>query len=165
MTLRLPRLLTTTGAAALAVAGLVAMPGTASAAAASECSARQHKEFDTLGVNLDAYITLCVYRDASNDYKATAYVSWADGGQGNSGGMEKFYVQVRVERNDTVYRTNTTNYSNVMNSAGSGSGSNSTPEYRSATTGGWTADGTVTYNIDLDGEGDKTWQLGGSPSI
>ncbi|MET9439610.1 hypothetical protein [Streptomyces sp. NPDC006610] len=158
-------MITTAAAAALAVGGLVAMPGTASAAADSDCSAKQHKDFDTLGANLDVYITLCVYRDSNSDYKAKAYVSWADGGQGNAGGMEKFYVQVRLERNDADYRTNTTNYSNVMNAYGSSSASNETTEYHSSTTGGWTADGTVSYNVDLDGDGDKTWALGGSPSI
>lgn len=163
--LRLPRLATAASAATLAMCGLVAMPATASAAAASDCSSKQHKAFDTLGANLDVYITLCVYRDSNSDYHATANVSWTDGNQGSNGGMEKLYVEVRLERNDTVYKKNTTNYSNVTNAYSSGSGSNSTAEYHSSTTGGWTADGTVTWNVDLDGEGDGTWDLTGSPSI
>jgi hypothetical protein len=32
-------------------------------------------------------------------------------------------------------------------------------------TGGWSADGSVTYNINNDGEGAHTWDLTGSPGI
>ncbi len=145
--------------------GLVAVPGTASAAAASKCSDVQSKSFDTLGRNLDVKIKLCVYRDSSNRYKAKAFVNWSDGDHGNAGGMEKFYVQVRLERYDADYKTNTTNYSNLMNAYESSGYSNETGTYTSSSKGGWTADGKVTYNVDLDGEGDKTWSLTGSPSI
>ncbi|MFF8291765.1 hypothetical protein ACF068_21385 [Streptomyces sp. NPDC016309] len=40
-----------------------------------------------------------------------------------------------------------------------------TPSHYSSVPAGWTADGVVTYNVANDGGGDKTWQLGGSPSI
>ncbi|MFE0522407.1 hypothetical protein [Streptomyces sp. NPDC058954] len=165
MKVRLPRLATTATAAGLAVCGLVAMPGTASAAAASKCSSEQHKEFDTLGYNLDVYVTLCVHRDSSNNYKATAKVTWQDGGQGNSGGMEKLWVQVRLEHNDSDIKTNTTSYTNLVNSYESSGYTIETDEYHSTSTGGWTADGHVVYNVDLDGDGEHTWSLGGSPSI
>jgi hypothetical protein len=74
-------------------------------------------------------------------------------------------VQVRLERNDADYKTDVTNYANLTNLQESGSYYNQTGEYNSSSTGGWTADGHVVWNVDLDGEGDHTWSLHGSPSI
>ncbi|MEU9285562.1 hypothetical protein AB0D57_12765 [Streptomyces sp. NPDC048275] len=160
---RLMRTITGAAATALALGGLIAMPGTASAATDAACSASQNKEFDTVGQNYDVSIKLCVYKDG-NDYKARAYVSWGDGGL-QTGGMEKFNVQVRLEHDDADKATKTVDYSGAMNYSSSGDNYHTTDTYTSTADGGWTADGTVTYNIDLDGDGDKTWALGGSPSV
>jgi hypothetical protein len=60
--------------AAVALAGVIAMPTPAAAAAAKKCTTTQHKEVDTVGPDLDMYIELCVTRDSSNRYRARAAV-------------------------------------------------------------------------------------------
>ncbi|MFF7260130.1 hypothetical protein ACFZCL_07545 [Streptomyces sp. NPDC008159] len=166
MNTRLTRAATGLAATALAITGVIATPGTAAAAAASECTGWQHKEFDTIGVNLDVYVKLCVYRTSANNYYAKAYIDWADGGGGLSTGMDDLTVNLRLERNDADYRTASGDYTGAVNTFQESSGNAfSTTNYYSTTTGGWTADGNVHWDINNDGAGGDTWSLGGSPSI
>ncbi|ATW47671.1 hypothetical protein CGZ69_06665 [Streptomyces peucetius subsp. caesius ATCC 27952] len=155
----------TTAVATGALVGVLAVPAPASAAAATKCTNTQHKEVDTVGPDLDMYIELCVSRDASNRYRARAMVKWSDGGGGACCGMEKVLVEVRLERRDALQRRTTGNLQASMSGFSSGTIPVETSTYTSSSAGGWTADGKVTYNIQSDGAGDKTWDLGGSPSI
>ncbi|MFE9663543.1 hypothetical protein [Streptomyces sp. NPDC005955] len=159
------RLAATTAVGTLALVGVVALPTTASAAAAKKCSGVQTKELDTVGPNLDLKVELCVHRDASNRYHASVNVNWTDGGGGACCGMEKVEVQVRLERTDAVKAEKTHGYAAAINLDGSGTMGHSTAKVTNSSAGGWTADGKIVYNIQNDGAGDQTWQLGGSPSI
>ncbi|MFJ8886188.1 hypothetical protein ACIRJR_22660 [Streptomyces sp. NPDC102402] len=150
----------------LAAATVALTPTSAAAAAASNCSAKQHKQFDTVGENLDLYITLCVSRTSSNYYQATVHVAWEDGGNGSAAGMEDLDVNLRLERNDSAYKTASSSYKNPANTYDSGSGyGHVTSTYYSTSTGGWTADGSVNWDINNDGAGGGTWQLTGSGQI
>ncbi|CAL9370657.1 hypothetical protein [Streptomyces sp. enrichment culture] len=153
----------TTAAAAtiLAASGMTALATPASAAAASKCTAEQHKEIDTVlsSDNLHVWIKLCVSRDSSNRYKAEAHIRWS-----GRNAVEKFALTVNLERHDKVYKSVTHNYQQQFYFSGK-SGRSSTATYTSNTTGGWTADGVVNYDIDADGKGGMTWNLGGSGSI
>ncbi|MEX1652157.1 MULTISPECIES: hypothetical protein [Streptomyces] len=145
------------------------------AAAADTCSAYQSKEFDTPGVDVDVKIRLCV-RKSGGVHLAYAEGTWGDGG-GPVANFEQFDIHVRVERSDVVKNQSTCSLSGDLNLYGSGSfdergtsrsGSLHCGFMTSTTasgTGGWSADGSVTYNINNDGEGAHTWDLTGSPTI
>ncbi|PZT74205.1 MULTISPECIES: hypothetical protein [unclassified Streptomyces] len=150
----------------LAVAAVLTTPTSASAAATSKCSGTQHKEFDTIGFNLDVYINLCVHRTSGNNYYAKAHIAWKDGGGGLSTGMDDVTVNLRLERHDADYKTASGRYNGIMNLYQDGSGyAFSTGSYSSSSTGGWTADGNVHWDINNDGAGGGTWSLTGSPAI
>ncbi|MGJ5873641.1 MULTISPECIES: hypothetical protein [Streptomyces] len=156
----------TTGAAlGLAMVGLIAVPSPASAAAATKCTGEQHKTYDTIGANLDVYVDLCVSRTSSNNYQATVRFRWSDGGGGLSTGMDKLKVNLRLERNDTAHRTASADYAAATNAFQSGNRGFSTTTFHSTTTGGWTADGTIDWDINNDGTGGGTTQLQGSGEI
>ncbi|KAL4882976.1 hypothetical protein BJY04DRAFT_216694 [Aspergillus karnatakaensis] len=149
----------------LGLAGLLSISSPASAAAATKCSKVQHKEFDTIGFNLDLSVKLCVHRSASNYYHAYADVSWKDGGGGLSTGMEDLVLNLRLERNDADKRNQNFNIAGSINYKESGSLRITGDTFHSTTTGGWTADGHVKWDIQNDGAGGGTWSLGGSPKI
>ncbi|MFI8354969.1 hypothetical protein [Streptomyces cyaneofuscatus] len=150
----------------LATSAVVMTPTSALAAAATKCSAVQKKTFDTIGANLTVAIKLCVQRTSTNYYSAWSYISWNGNGDGLAVGMEKLKVNLRLERNDADYRTGSNDYTSEVNAYESktnwGFG---TTTYYSSTSGGWTADGNVEWDINNDGKGGGTWSLGGSPSI
>ncbi|MET8215414.1 hypothetical protein [Streptomyces hirsutus] len=166
MKLRIARLTSAVAVVGVTAAGTVVMtPGSAMAAAATKCSSQQHKEFDTVGPNLDLYVTLCVHRSSDNYYNAYADISWKDGGGGLSAGMEDLVLNLRLERNDADYKNQNFNIAGTVNYKDSGSTRVTGGSYHSSTTGGWTADGHVAWDIQNDGAGGGTWSLGGSPSI
>ncbi|KAF7586166.1 hypothetical protein BBP40_009332 [Aspergillus hancockii] len=148
-----------------ALLAFMMIPGSAMAAAATKCSARQHKEFDTIGFNLDLYVTLCVHRSADNYYHAYADISWQDGGGGLSTGMEDLILNLRLERNDADKRNEDISIKGLVNYKDSGSARVTGTKYHSSTNGGWTADGHVKWDIQNDGKGGGTWSLTGSPNI
>ncbi|MFH8492311.1 hypothetical protein [Streptomyces longisporoflavus] len=149
-------------AAAGAVLGSVASPAIAADTmdpnVEQRCTSEQHRDHGFL--NVDTWVKLCVVRSGGT-YWARADVRWS-GVAGRD--FEKYVVNVRLERNDADYRTKN---DNLVGEWGDGSDSKliSTGGYTSATLGGWTADGNVTYNEDLDGKGDYVWHLTGSPSL
>jgi hypothetical protein len=87
-----------------------------------------------------------------------------DGG-GLSAGMEDLVLNLRLERNDTDRRNENININGPVKNRESGSTRVNGSTYHSNTTGGWTADGHVKWDIQNDGKGGGTWSLGGSPSI
>ncbi|MFC7908616.1 hypothetical protein ACFYY9_22105 [Streptomyces nigra] len=165
MKLKITRLTSAAIAVGVTALGTVVMtPGYAMAAAATQCSGTQHKEFDTIGSNLDVYITLCVHRSGDGYYNAYADVTWKDGGGGVSAGMEDLELNLRLERNDADYKNQNFGLK-AVNGSSSGAVRATGAKFRSSTTGGWTADGHVKWDIQNDGAGGGTWSLGGSPSI
>lgn len=149
----------------VALGAVVVTPGSAMAAAATKCANVQKKEFDTIGPNLDLAVTMCVRRTAGNNYTAYADIAWNDGGGGASTGMEDLVLNLRLERNNSDYRNENVSIKGAVNLSKSGSTRIATSSYHSTTTGGWTADGHIKWDIQNDGAGGGTWSLGGSPSI
>jgi len=158
--------------AALACGLLVSLTGTpALAATVTKCSGEQHKSFPTPGNDTDVYITVCIHTISTYERLAWYYLSWKDGGDSDVDDdrkFDKFTVQIRIERYDSVQNdisqslraSINTHSTGTYDYTGYGAGYTDTDRL-----GGWTADATVTYNIDRDGEGDYKWQLTGSPQV
>jgi hypothetical protein len=155
-------------AIAMAVAGAASTVAfTASPAAAATNCKTSTREFPTSGFNADVSIELCHQRTwggpgGSNSYDhAYAKIKWSEAG---SSKFDKFVVQVRLEYNDAVKRTDYCNITSQINSSSSGS---------YTCTGGTlvnafanTADGKVTYNLNDDGQGDlPAWDLAGTAKM
>jgi hypothetical protein len=151
-------------AGSLALAG-AATVGVAPASAAEQCNT------NTRSLNLPGKpdvtlnITLCV--SGSGSYRqAMAYFSWS-GHYGYIGGtrLNSMWLQIRLERYDGVQAAASSYYTAAVDAQYSGSVSIGALKKGSLLTGGWTADGTVRYDITDDGLGSTTWQLTGSPFI
>jgi hypothetical protein len=157
---------------AVALGGVVAVAEPASAA--TRCGPYQPREFDTPGFNVDLKIRLCV-SNSNGVHAAIAQGNWNDGG-GLTAKFDKIYVTLRPERNNVNKGRNACSLTNSINLYDEGKFSrNGTSHndtrcgfFASSTSnldGGWTADGTVTYNINEDGKGDRVWHLKGSPPV
>jgi hypothetical protein len=79
--------------------------------------------------------------------------------------MDKLKVNLRLERNDADKRTAYANYADDTNTFTSGNRGFSTTTFHSTTTGGWTADGNIEWDIDNDGTSGGTTQPGGTSEI
>ncbi|MFF4488310.1 hypothetical protein ACFY0F_17715 [Streptomyces sp. NPDC001544] len=134
---------------------------TAYAADDISCTGKQHREFDTPGYNVDVYLQLCVWRTGST-YDAETYIDWADGGGARK--FDLFWVETRLEKNDAAITYNGCDFTRAINDNETGGRTCGTASHTGSGTG-WTADATVGYNIDLDGEGEFTWNLTGTPKI
>ncbi|MGK5673489.1 hypothetical protein ACSNOB_11690 [Micromonospora sp. URMC 106] len=145
-------------ASALAVGGALVL-GAAPASAATACKTNT-KEFPTDFYNADVTVKLCVV-SRNGGHFADGYVSWNEAG---SNKFDKFVVQVRLERNDADIAVTSCSMTSSINSLYQGDDFCGRGSFASGS-GGWTADGKVTYNINNDGEGDMVWELTGSPSI
>lgn len=78
--------------------------------------------------------------------------------------MEQLTLNLRLERNNTPQRNQ--NFGLLaVNLDDSGATRATGAKFHSSTTGGWTADGHVKWDIQNDGADGGTWSLGGSPSI
>lgn len=157
-------------AAALLVPTTVALTTTATAgpahASTSNCTDDQHKSFPTPGFNTDLYVDVCVFSSGYTGHYARFGVVWLDGGDSATDGDRKFdalRLNVRLERYDHVYTTASCSIAGKVNRNEYGNASCLTSTFKLSKHEGWTADGTVTYDIDRDGEGSKTWSLTGSP--
>jgi len=147
--------------AATVVVGFLAAP--AANASTTQCTDWQHKEFATPGYNTDVEIRLCVeaYSSAHSGYAETR---WWDGGTYYKK-FDNFDVRIRVERYDADYDSVGCSYESSINLYDS--------DYRvcdglwvgSGSSGGWSVDGYVAYNLDGDGKGGMTWSLHGTPLV
>lgn len=72
---------------------------------------------------------------------------------------------MRLEYDDWTRTSWTTSIAGPVNANYRGFEAIETNLYISSASGGWTADATVSYDIDRDGKGAKTWPLTGSPQI
>ncbi|MFD8252935.1 hypothetical protein [Streptomyces werraensis] len=135
----------------------------ASAHAASSCSSYQQKEFPTSGYNTDVSIAACIEREqGTNLRRAVLTGRWADGGGVRK--FDEFTLIVRLERNDNTIDSQGCTFTARINANEQGVLRCETA-WHSGTSGGWSSDGVVAYDIDADGQGVFGWSLHGSPTI
>lgn len=152
-------------AAMAAAAAPILLP--APALAGVECTSSQHKEISTPGWDTDLYVKVCGSGGGGSNRGAFVIVSWSDGGDSANDGDRKFdklRVQARVERHGTSRASKSWSIAGKVNRNKSGTWTS--PWVRTGggqPSGGWTGDGAVTYDVDRDGAGSRTWQLKGSP--
>lgn len=140
---------------------LVAAP----AEAASKCSAQNEKSFDLPGKpDVWVGIILCIDRTSAGNGHAFANIQW-DGSFLGGKRFDKFELQVRIERYDSVFDDARCSFTTPLNNRIEGGGECGGAVWTSSAKGGWSADGTVTYNVNSDGKGDMTWELHGSPLV
>lgn len=165
-----------TGGVALACATTFGV-STATAAVPDKCNANyQSKTFDTPGSNVTFKIKLCASLNSSTGkYHAYAMGSWSGGGNYVVGEMDKFRLGLRLERSNDLMRYESCEFRSGINWIEKDSFKPSdvptiisgecdlNTDSTNRGGGTWTADGKITYNINNDGDGDKTWNLGGSP--
>lgn len=140
-----------------------------SAQAAGHCTDSQHKSISTPGFNTDLYVKVCATEGTSRHHGAYMIVSWHDGGSSASDGDRKFdslRVHARVERNNTVYATDSWSIAGRVNRNESDTWSSTIVYAASSTRGAWSGDGYISYDVDRDGEGTQpVWSLHGSPLV
>ncbi|MCO6010244.1 hypothetical protein NE236_35300 [Actinoallomurus purpureus] len=157
------RLAVTLAASTLAVGGMTTLTAMPALAYTEKCTGYQHKEFDTWGNKTDVKLKLCVSKSGGYHY-ATAYGNFWDG-NGWTDKFDKFKLQVRLERSNKTKGTKTCDYKNLINNHESSAISCGSASSKSGAKGGWTADATVTYDINGDKLGSFKWELGGTQSI
>ncbi|MER5430853.1 hypothetical protein [Streptomyces sp. NPDC002588] len=139
----------------------------------SACSGYQDKTFSTPGSDVHFAVNLCIEHYSEGGYEATAYYTWSGGGGtdlDDNRKFDQFDLQVRVEQHDPdlgdivkASRVCDLRYDINTSSAWSGTCGKWYSHSRALT---WSADGTVTYDIDRDGKGAlPAWNLGGSARI
>ncbi|MFE1954556.1 MULTISPECIES: hypothetical protein [Streptomyces] len=154
------RITTSLAALALAATGVVVLGSPAQAAG---CGGPQEREFDTSGYNTDVYIRMCITENSQGQVRASANGYWTDGG-----GLRKFDnfdIKVRLERvGGADIATARCDDTAEMNRAESGTIQCTTRYISGLNPARVTADATVYYNLDSDGEGGFVWGLRGSPA-
>ncbi|WP_433466198.1 hypothetical protein [Spirillospora sp. CA-128828] len=151
------------GIATLATTGAL-VTGSAAQAATAACYDNE-KTFSLPGKpDVWVGIELCIHHTSADRRVAHADVSW-DGSFLGGKRFDGFEVLIRIERNDTVYDYEWCDFTDTINSEPSSSHWYCSVAYTSTADGGWTADGAVIYNVNNDGDGDKVWDLHGTPKV
>ncbi|MEV4004831.1 hypothetical protein [Actinomadura sp. NPDC049753] len=156
------RLATTVAASALLAGGLGYLAAPAMAYT-EKCTSNQDTTIGTPGTNVSVHIKLCIV-DSGGYHQAVAYGTFSGGG-GTTDKFDNFDLKVRVERYDSVYDTHTCDFTSLINNNSSSAISCGWAVSGSSYNYGWSADGAVNYDINLDGLGGKTWNLTGTPTI
>jgi hypothetical protein len=151
------------GALFMATSALLAVGMASPAQAATACRTNSKKFVIEGKSDVTVKIQLCVTR-SGNDRRATAIVQWNAGDKFGTP-FDGFLIKLRLEHDQVAMRTNTLEAAPWINNDNISRKAFWTTTYPSSARGSWTADATVSYNINDDGKGDKTWQLHGSPSI
>jgi hypothetical protein len=139
------------------------------------CKAHKGQELDTPLADTDLNnVEVCIGEaddPPSGKYQATVLGFWTDGGGRVIDGIgkpvrkfDKFHVSVRIEQDGRNQEVRTCNLTREINAADTGSLQCSV-EGVPVGGGPVTADAVITYNIQSDGAGDRSWQLHGSPGI
>ncbi|MGH8867445.1 MAG: hypothetical protein ACRDYU_05555 [Actinomycetes bacterium] len=100
---------------------------------------------------------------SGSSHNAYARIQWEDGGGARK--FDNFDVHVRVERYDVTKDAVSCDYTSEINASSTGMGYCPGATTTASGTGYWSGDGYVAYDYDADGEGGKTWSLGGTPLI
>ena len=136
------------------------------AAAAEECRGNT-KAFTNGSATAQRNITmkLCIQRVDHDTVRA--YAEMHNGAKAGSANIfYHFIINVRLERHDTVLDSRSCTATASSNIDTYGYMLTCATAFKTTTaTGGWSADGIVSYDIIGDGKGDLTWNLYGSPVI
>lgn len=144
----------------------VLLAGTALAVGASpayasttKCSAYQYQ---TGPVVTNVAMKTCVVKNGNKRY---AYILVEEARAYGGKDWDKFKVHARLERYDTNIATKWCDLTNDMNNYKNPRLFCKTATVTSSSQGGWTGDGVLIFNFNLDGLGDKSRALNGSPSV
>jgi hypothetical protein len=140
-------------------AALVSTAVPASAATTTKCSAYQYQ---SAPVVTNVAMKTCVVKSGNSRH---AYIQVEQASTYGGSTWDLFKVNVRLERNDGVYTAASCDYTSQMNKYKNIILKCVSSTFTSASTPGWTGDGTITFNFNLDGLGNKTRDLTGSPSV
>ncbi|MFB4292010.1 hypothetical protein ACBI99_30500 [Nonomuraea sp. ATR24] len=152
--------------AAVALAGGTALTAPPAQAASWNCHASwNEKSFNLPGKpDMTVWARSCVYKDG-NTRRARIELRWDQAEPVYGESFDKFAVQVRLERDDTVITSGWCEFKQTLNDNPDGFGSCTSRYVTSSAQYGWTGDGKVVYNINNDGNGDYTWNLHGSGEV
>ncbi len=136
----------------------------ADAVPAERCHDPQTKTFNTLGNNTEITVTVCIKVNSNYEAVAKTTISWHYGEEGYYD--DKFdYLRIitRLESFDNMVQYDDCNLNDNVDASWSGVTTCTTPASDVTATNSWSADATVYYDINEDGEGKYTWNLTGSP--
>ncbi|MBO2451479.1 hypothetical protein J4573_30615 [Actinomadura barringtoniae] len=153
------RRIVTVGTVPVVAAGAILAVTAAPALAQTECGPNKEQ---TAPVGGHALLRACIQKDG-NQRRAYIQLQYARTYGGKD--WDKFVVHVRLERNDADKEYGSCDWTSDMNNYKTLNQKCYTDWYISGTTGGWTGDGYYVYNYNLDGLGDKSASLTGSPKV
>jgi hypothetical protein len=142
----------------LTLTALLATTGPA-AAATTRCSDYQYQTAPSV---TNVAMKTCVVKNGNSRY---AYVLIEQARTSGGKTWDLFKVHARLERNDVNKATKWCDFTDEMNQYLNPRLICTTATVTSSTTGGWTGDGVIVFNFNLDGQGDKSRALTGSPSV
>ncbi|MBE1485691.1 hypothetical protein [Plantactinospora soyae] len=143
----------------LALTTLLLTASPASAAPTTRCSAYQYQSAPAA---TNVAMKTCVVKNGNSRY---AYILIEQARASSGSTWDLFKVHARLERNDVNKATKWCDFTDSMNRYQNPRLKCTTATVSSSTAGGWTSDGVINFNFDLDGLGDKSRALGGSPSV
>ncbi|WP_330172581.1 hypothetical protein OG875_02630 [Streptomyces sp. NBC_01498] len=126
----------------------------------SECTTTQ-KVVGTPGDDLYLDVRVCVQKDSTGVYRAEATFDWEHGGYAVD--FEKLQLHLRLEKYDVVQKGAVCDFKDEVNNINSGIRPCQVPW--SSASSPLTADATMVYNHNNDGQGDYSTDFTGSPSI
>jgi hypothetical protein len=129
------------------------------AATTTKCSAYQNQ---TAPAVTNVAMKTCVVKNGNARY---AYVYVAQARATGGATWDLFKVHARLEKSDANKATRWCDFTADMNRYLSPSFTCRTATVTSTATGGWTGDASILFNFNLDGLGDKSRALTGSPSV
>lgn len=111
-------------------------------------------------------VNVCVVGDVEHGFHmARAHVGWYRPNGGPLNAFDKFVVHTRLERYDVFANGRDLDLRPAINFNASGS-RDADAEWRfNTSTGGWTSDVTIEYDLDNDGKGRFVWDLHGSHEV
>lgn len=158
MTSKLHRTVTVTTAALLGSTAALSVASPAFAAT-TRCSDYQYQTAPSV---TNVAMRTCVVK--SGDIRH-AYVEVGQARTSGGATWDKFQVHVRLERNDANKATKWCDFTDDMNRYLNPKLFCTTTKIYSTTRGGWTSDAVIVFNFNLDGLGDKSRALHGSPAV
>jgi hypothetical protein len=143
----------------LASAAVLATTAAPAFAATTRCSAYQ---FQTAPSVTNVAMKTCVVKSGNIRH---AYVIIEQARTSGGATWDKFKVHARLEHNNANKETKWCDFTDDMNRYLNPRLICTTPKHYSTTAGGWTGDAVIVINFNLDGYGDKSRALTGSPAV
>jgi hypothetical protein len=150
----------------MSVTGVLVVTDPALASSASKATS---KTFVLPGIEPDVDVTVTLQIEVFNGYAyASANISW-DAALGDPAGrFHSFILDLRVEKyngtSDVIKDRQSCDFTGLINSERDGWESCTGPFALKSGTG-WSADGTISYDIVNDGLGTMKWELTGTPRL